>query len=360
MRCLSLLGVSLGELSGDVASYGGIGNKVTTLGSREIPIGLKLAGGDYVRGTLKSSELTDSDAPMLLSLYAQSKLGFVHDIAEGRLHSKVFGDDIKLYRVQGSGLRAICISDFEHADERREDEGKEEDFTPVACDSDEEAMVSGYASIFNDDGDLIGFSEAPEGEYLDSVRLEGFVKGAARSFWTIGDNLDAIHVSVRPKDTGIPNGKQYVQGSRGDVYVRKNTVWSRVHTFVGAEAKIDLEDVDYMVTKFYKLEGHIALLYPRGARRAELQEEAKHEPQPGQAAEGGPQEAARAGHVPVGHTSRKTTPAPERLQDLSDGGFRGGLPRIDSCHAVWICHLAADGHGARRRQPHHEELEGRA
>jgi hypothetical protein len=40
-------------------------------------------------------------------------LGFVKDTTTGMRFLKEFGDYSQLYELEGSGLRAICVSDFE-------------------------------------------------------------------------------------------------------------------------------------------------------------------------------------------------------------------------------------------------------
>ena len=49
---------------------------------------------------------------MLLSLPAQSTLGIVKDVEAGLCYFKHEKDTAPLYAVKGSGLRALCISDF--------------------------------------------------------------------------------------------------------------------------------------------------------------------------------------------------------------------------------------------------------
>ncbi len=53
---------------------------------------------------------------MLLSLHAQATLGFVKDAAVGTCYLKHYDDSCQMYEVRGSGLRAICPSDFEPED----------------------------------------------------------------------------------------------------------------------------------------------------------------------------------------------------------------------------------------------------
>eukprot|EP00972_Heterocapsa_arctica_P021195 3119661-Heterocapsa_arctica.AAC.1 len=61
-----------------------------------------------------SNELDKGDDNyVLLSLHAQSTLGFVKDTVTGKCYLKEYDDYCQLYEVGGSGLRAICVSDFD-------------------------------------------------------------------------------------------------------------------------------------------------------------------------------------------------------------------------------------------------------
>ena len=74
---------------------------------------LRVRGGSYVEGDIKSNELDKSDdSYMLLSLQAQATLGLVKDTQDGTCYLKEYKDYEQLYEAAGSGLRAICISDL--------------------------------------------------------------------------------------------------------------------------------------------------------------------------------------------------------------------------------------------------------
>eukprot|EP00972_Heterocapsa_arctica_P005019 744462-Heterocapsa_arctica.AAC.1 len=61
-----------------------------------------------------SNELDKGDGNyMLLSLRAQCTLGFVKDAVTGKCYLKEYDDYSQLYEVEGSGLKAICVIDFE-------------------------------------------------------------------------------------------------------------------------------------------------------------------------------------------------------------------------------------------------------
>ena len=65
-------------------SFKGIGGYTRTKGIRELYLGLKTVDGVFVTGTLKSTELANSEAPLLLSVTAQEQLGLITDSMLGR------------------------------------------------------------------------------------------------------------------------------------------------------------------------------------------------------------------------------------------------------------------------------------
>ena len=70
--------------------YRGIGSaSVFTRGVRRIPLGLQLADGSNVNGTIDSAELDGSSAPLLLSVQAQRQLGMVVDLDTNAVFSKL-------------------------------------------------------------------------------------------------------------------------------------------------------------------------------------------------------------------------------------------------------------------------------
>ena len=62
---------------------------------------------------MKGNELEKSQTPFLLSLAAQATLGLQKDVRTGSCYLKDYDDYVQLYEVEGSGLRAICISEAE-------------------------------------------------------------------------------------------------------------------------------------------------------------------------------------------------------------------------------------------------------
>ena len=71
------------------------------------------------RGDLRSTELADSDAPLLISLQAQRSLGLIIDIAAEVAHSQALGADLKL--VIKDGLLGLRLLPATIADETEED-----------------------------------------------------------------------------------------------------------------------------------------------------------------------------------------------------------------------------------------------
>ncbi|CAE7561028.1 RE2 [Symbiodinium necroappetens] len=74
----------------------GIGGQIRTSGTRKLPLILELVNGGLAQGDLTSTELLDSDAPLLISMQAQRALGLIIDIAGEVVHSQTLGHDLKL------------------------------------------------------------------------------------------------------------------------------------------------------------------------------------------------------------------------------------------------------------------------
>ena len=88
--------------------FKGIGGVTATSGARLLELCLELHDGTLARGKLKSVEISNSDAPLLLSLEAQRQLGLVLDLNEGVAHSTTLGGDLKLIHHNGLlGLRLL-------------------------------------------------------------------------------------------------------------------------------------------------------------------------------------------------------------------------------------------------------------
>ena len=85
--------------------FRGIGGRVQTVGTRELNLCLELAGGGLA---LRSVELAESDAPLLVSLEAQRRLGRVLDLNRQVAHSQALDRNLRLVVHNGLlGLRLL-------------------------------------------------------------------------------------------------------------------------------------------------------------------------------------------------------------------------------------------------------------
>ena len=112
-RVFALQGRALGPLTGEERDFKGLGGAKTT-GRRKCPWGMELQDGTFAQGTISSNELNRDDNYMLLSLHAQGTLGLVKDTdpSSNTCFVKAYDAFVQLFEVKGSGLRAICISNF--------------------------------------------------------------------------------------------------------------------------------------------------------------------------------------------------------------------------------------------------------
>ena len=85
----------------------GVGGNVQVVGLRKIPVLFALADGTIASGTITSTELGGSDAPLLLSTKAQRSLGLVIDLDEHTVYSKKMGQYLEL--VDRDGLPAVRL-----------------------------------------------------------------------------------------------------------------------------------------------------------------------------------------------------------------------------------------------------------
>ena len=83
------------------SGFRGIGGKINTTGTRHLNIGFELKDGNMAVGDLHSVELQDSDAPLLLSINDQRKLGL-------QVHLTADGDEV-FSTVLGASL---CVADY--------------------------------------------------------------------------------------------------------------------------------------------------------------------------------------------------------------------------------------------------------
>ena len=107
----------------------GVGGQIRTSGTRKLPLILELVNGGLAQGDLASTELMDSDAPLLISMQAQRALGLIVDIAGEVVHSQTLGHDLKLAHKDGLlGIRLLPAGDDAEEDDsaRRDDQSEGE------------------------------------------------------------------------------------------------------------------------------------------------------------------------------------------------------------------------------------------
>ncbi|CAE7562382.1 RE1 [Symbiodinium sp. CCMP2592] len=86
----------------------GIGGHIQTAGTRKLPLILELINGGLAQGDLTSTELVNSDAPLLISMQAQRALGLIIDVAGEVVHSQTLGHDLRLAYKDGLlGIRLL-------------------------------------------------------------------------------------------------------------------------------------------------------------------------------------------------------------------------------------------------------------
>ena len=95
-------------LPDNAGGFRGIGGITATTGTRVLDLCLELTDGTLAKGNLHSVELANSDAPLLLSLEAQRRLGLVLDLNRAIAHSEALGGDLQLVSHNGLyGLRLL-------------------------------------------------------------------------------------------------------------------------------------------------------------------------------------------------------------------------------------------------------------
>ena len=95
-------GIEVIPMSADEgSSFRGIGGKVNTNGTRHLNAGFELKDGNMAVGDLHSVELQDSDAPLLLSINDQRKLGL-------QVHLTDEGDEVYSTRLGAN----LCVADY--------------------------------------------------------------------------------------------------------------------------------------------------------------------------------------------------------------------------------------------------------
>ena len=100
-RAVGVDGFHLSENTG--GSFRGIGGKISTNGIRHLDVSFELEDGGLAVEDLNSVELADSDAPLLLPVADQRKLGLVLELDDNgdRVYSRTLKNYLKVNRING-------------------------------------------------------------------------------------------------------------------------------------------------------------------------------------------------------------------------------------------------------------------
>ena len=107
---LRVFGLTFPWIDGSTKSFAGLGPSTKTLGKRNLPFCIQV-GEDSLAGAMESHEIdTSAFNPLLVSLFAQAKLGLIKDMA----HCKCYiGDlEVPVARCAHTGLLLLCLSQF--------------------------------------------------------------------------------------------------------------------------------------------------------------------------------------------------------------------------------------------------------
>ena len=97
-------------IDGSTKSFAGLGSSTKTLGKRNLLFCIQV-GQDSLAGAMESHEVdTEAFNPLLVSLFAQAKLGLIKDMAHCRCY---IGDlEVPMARCAHTGLLLLCLSQF--------------------------------------------------------------------------------------------------------------------------------------------------------------------------------------------------------------------------------------------------------
>ena len=107
---LRAFGLTFPWIDGSTKSFAGLGSSTKTLGKRNLPFCIQV-GEDSLAGAMESHEVdTEAFNPLLVSLFAQAKLGLIKDMAQSRCY---IGDlEVPMARCTHTGLLLLCLSQF--------------------------------------------------------------------------------------------------------------------------------------------------------------------------------------------------------------------------------------------------------
>ena len=103
-------GLTFPWINSSAKSFAGLGSSTTTLGKRNLPFCIQV-GEDSLAGAMESHEVdTEAFNPLLVSLFAQAKVGLINDMAQCRCY---IGDlEVPMARCARTGLLLLCLSQF--------------------------------------------------------------------------------------------------------------------------------------------------------------------------------------------------------------------------------------------------------
>ena len=107
---LRVFGLTFPWIDGSTNGFAGLGSSTKTLGKRNLPFCIQV-GEDSLAGAMESHEIdTSAFNPLLVSLFAQAKLGLIKDMA----HCKCYiGDlEVPMARCAHTALFLLCLSQF--------------------------------------------------------------------------------------------------------------------------------------------------------------------------------------------------------------------------------------------------------
>ena len=107
---LRYFGLAFPWIDGSTKSFAGLGSSTKPLGKRNLRFCIQV-GEDSLAGAMESHEVdTEAFNPLLVSLFAQAKLGLIKDMA----HCKCYiGDlEVPMARCAHTGLLLLCLSQF--------------------------------------------------------------------------------------------------------------------------------------------------------------------------------------------------------------------------------------------------------
>ena len=107
---LRVFGLTFPWIDGSTKSFAGLGSSTKTLRKRNLPFCIQV-GEDSLAGAMESHEVdTEAFNPLLVSLFAQARLGLIKDMAQCRCY---IGDlEVPMARCSHTGLLLFCLSQF--------------------------------------------------------------------------------------------------------------------------------------------------------------------------------------------------------------------------------------------------------